>query len=117
MHDKQTATPFCLAAEDAIRCAKLTGVQTCALPISVSMPSVRESTSISPALLLGHEVVLFDVDSRTLGIDTASACAAIEQIEERRVGKECRCRGGPSHYESSEHDVSHISSVVKRDSA
>ncbi|MDT0442710.1 DegT/DnrJ/EryC1/StrS family aminotransferase [Streptomyces johnsoniae] len=50
-------------------------------PLRVGAPAVARATTISPALLLGHEVVLFDVDRTTLGIDSAAACAAMERGE------------------------------------
>src|SRR5436305_13267877 len=76
---------FFFQAEDGIRDADVTGVQTCALPIYVRArrcddqprPGERAhaSTSRSPS------------PSRS---------------EERRVGKECRCRWWPHHYKKKE---------------
>lgn len=40
--------------------------------------SVTWSTNVTPSLLLGHEVVLFDVAPGTLGIDPDQACAAMD---------------------------------------
>lgn len=37
------------------------------------------STNLTPALLLGHDLHLFDVDPRTLGVDKAQVCEAIRQ--------------------------------------
>src|SRR6478609_1369698 len=66
---------FC-QAEDGIRGKLVTGVQTCALPIS----TVR-ATSPNRARGRGHRL-----GDRGLG-----------QIGERRVGKECRSRWSPYH--------------------
>jgi CDP-6-deoxy-D-xylo-4-hexulose-3-dehydrase len=43
--------------------------------------SVTWSTNVTPSLLLGHEVVLFDVAPNTLGIDPDQACAAMDAGE------------------------------------
>ncbi|MDA1194382.1 MAG: DegT/DnrJ/EryC1/StrS aminotransferase family protein [Planctomycetota bacterium] len=47
----------------------------------VGVSAVTWSTNVSPSLLMGHEVVVFDVDPRTLGLDEAQVCAAIEADE------------------------------------
>ena len=44
----------------------------------VGVSAVTWSTNVSPSLLLDHEVVVLDVDRRTLGIDPALACEAME---------------------------------------
>ena len=64
----------------------MTGVQTCALPISL-MP-ITEEERVSRLLLLEEkpEIILHVVDARNL-----------ERSEERRVGKECRSRWSPYH--------------------
>src|SRR3546814_5240178 len=76
------------------RCALVTGVQTCALPISLRLGNggrtlgSRAALSISSGIALGRDVL----DSRT---DPAI------RSEERRVGKECvstcRSRWSPYH--------------------
>src|SRR3546814_2558954 len=67
------------------RCALVTGVQTCALPISSRLES-RSSASV--LRLVGG------------GVAEAKRCASIRS-EERRVGKECvstcRSRWSPYH--------------------
>src|SRR2546423_3380885 len=77
---------FFFQAEDGIRDKLVTGVQTCALPIS--MP--RSWLLNMSLLLISHD----------LGI-VASACDRIyvmyARSEERRVGKECRSRWSPYH--------------------
>src|SRR5438046_5536036 len=70
---------FFFQAEDGIRDWSVTGVQTCALPISLSMPSLGSPTCWSP---------------------TRRASAQKRQrsrSEERRVGKECRSRWSAYH--------------------
>src|SRR5579859_8213037 len=70
---------FFVQAEDGIRYLTVTGVQTCALPIS---PSTTWSCS-SPA------------EPRTSRACSPSSTAS--RSEERRVGKECRSRWSPYH--------------------
>src|SRR4051794_41338384 len=71
---------FFFQAEDGIRDGRVTGVQTCALPI---FTAARE---------LGASRVAVRMDSKLV----------VEQMrgtrsEERRVGKECRSRWAPYH--------------------
>src|ERR1039457_3778599 len=68
-------------AEAGIRDYKLTGVQTCALPISIKVFPV-------PALPMS-------VTSFTRSSSNASNAKC--RSEERRVGKECRSRWSPYH--------------------
>ena len=73
-------------AEDGIRDYKVTGVQTCALPIS---------TALSIALLTVAYAIEF---SYTVGKASAPYIKqAVARSEERRVGKECRSRREPCH--------------------
>src|SRR2546430_9008673 len=104
MRDWSSSFFFFFQAEDGIRFLPVTGVQTCALPISVRLLVAR--------LLLGEQllhrlaadlgelalerpharlarVVAHDVADRDLGHRQRS--------EERRVGKECRSRWSPYH--------------------
>src|SRR5215813_8724334 len=73
---------FFLQAEDGIRDADVTGVQTCALPISD-----RESRGADREVLRadGVPVRRRQLQARPL------------RSEERRVGKECRSRWSPYH--------------------
>src|SRR5947209_15981653 len=66
---------FFFQAEDGIRDIGVTGVQTCALPIS----SGRRWTMNVPRVIVAVFAVVFAI----LG----------GRSEERRVGKECRCWG------------------------
>src|SRR5205085_6415026 len=73
---------FFFQAEDGIRDLTVTGVQTCALPISFSRSPTSSSAAPSrkcPALRRGFAA--------------CTTCAA-RRSEERRVGKECRSRWG-----------------------
>src|SRR3546814_19659998 len=73
------------------RCALVTGVQTCALPISSPAPSLGKS------LRLGVNTPTLSTRC-TRPVDITS----ILRSEERRVGKECvstcRSRWSPYHY-------------------
>src|SRR5207248_7611430 len=67
---------FFFQAEDGIRDRTVTGVQTCALPISLAGPGGCGWPGPGPA--------------------SAPRCRP-PRSEERRVGKECRSRGAPVH--------------------
>src|SRR5688572_32914852 len=67
---------FFFQAEDGIRDLTVTGVQTCALPISVADRPHRETP-------------------RSAQLPRRHARKHRCRSEERRVGKECRSRGGP----------------------
>src|SRR5258708_20948078 len=73
---------FFFQAEDGIRDDLVTGVQTCALPISDSSLAPPRSPRRRPARL---ESAASDRPSRR------------SRSEERRVGKECRSRWSPYH--------------------
>src|SRR5437016_8092955 len=85
---------FFFQAEDGIRDWSVTGVQTCALPISFR--------STSP----GQQVDLNVVPTKLIDrIETISVGGApIYRSEERRVGKECRSRWAPYHEKKNEHE-------------
>src|SRR5256885_1365237 len=97
---------FFFQAEDGIRDYKVTGVQTCALPISPRWRSrsTRSPDRSRPCQLDG---VTEPPPSRTVGRGVAVTAAVgagpslprPEEIrsEERRVGKECRSRWSPYH--------------------
>src|SRR5207245_5735309 len=80
---------FFFQAEDGIRDATVTGVQTCALPIlHTSLLLVRRRFLPSGELgRLGSEVCITGNAVRML----------LRRSEERRVGKECRSRWGRYH--------------------
>src|SRR5438874_8015196 len=70
---------FFFQAEDGIRDLYVTGVQTCALPISV------------------HGRARLGGAARSGGADDARVLPREARSEERRVGKECRSRWSPYH--------------------
>src|SRR5256885_11162611 len=71
---------FFFQAEDGIRDYKVTGVQTCALPISHEADQTSE-----------------DKPYRFWVNDDDDGSAGVPRSEERRVGKECRSRWSPYH--------------------
>src|SRR5947209_20570357 len=95
---------FFFQAEDGIRDIGVTGVQTCALPIyEADQLAPSEGLGQPPALearqVLADAVHL--VDGRAGGVQQAGDGLLVfeaDRSEERRVGKECRCRG--SAYQS-----------------
>src|SRR5256885_12308319 len=95
---------FFFQAEDGIRDYKVTGVQTCALPIWPAAFREFRARCLLPAgrlfLLpddaLGHE--LLAVPGRgAAGRGRAGLAGGKARSEERRVGKECRSRWSPYH--------------------
>src|SRR5438067_4634915 len=81
---------FFFQAEDGIRDRNVTGVQTCALPISCRLQRDRERAA--------------DGKQQHKGLSTSLAQEADQRrSEERRVGKECRSRGSPYHYKKRRH--------------
>src|SRR2546427_1463416 len=97
---------FFFQAEDGIRDLTVTGVQTCALPIS----RIIATEPAGAALLKGDgwkphkiqgwtpdfvpDVLNRDVVDELVSVDDDRAIA---RSEERRVGKECRSRWWPYH--------------------
>src|SRR5439155_13538219 len=79
---------FFFQAEDGIRDGHVTGVQTCALPISVDH---------RPALQTGLEPSAGRAVRRRLLHPEGGASGRRARSEERRVGKECRSRWAPYH--------------------
>src|SRR5256885_12201441 len=93
---------FFFQAEDGIRDYKVTGVQTCALPISLDgrlQPILqvvtdtydREVDNVSRAL------IVITILSAVAILLSAIGLAGLARSEERRVGKECRSRWSPYH--------------------
>src|SRR5256885_10660337 len=95
---------FFFQAEDGIRDYKVTGVQTCALPI-FTLPggSFRDTLTIDNP----HDIdwIRFRVTGLatavTIKIAAVTSAATVDssdvRSEERRVGKECRSRWSPYH--------------------
>src|SRR5207237_1948561 len=97
-------------AEDGIRDSSVTGVQTCALPISVPAARQRPAGRVAPPgagdrlaaeRAGGHaELRREDVRRRSGGpassrrrLPAPGGDRLLPRSEERRVGKECRCGG------------------------
>src|SRR5258706_3718415 len=99
---------FCFQAEDGIRDWSVTGVQTCALPISIEGPGVSNDRRMVWILrITGHFdafVIIHCLEHQTPDHqerDNAKNHRHNEEqatrSEERRVGKECRSRWSPYH--------------------
>src|SRR3712207_7011331 len=93
---------FFFQAEDGIRDIGVTGVQTCALPISVPGPSGAAEVRSLPGeeqQLRGDSAALeLDVATHPLLAREAPVVLPVHhRSEERRVGKECRSRWSPYH--------------------
>src|SRR3712207_7820383 len=97
-------------AEDGIRDIGLTGVQTCALPISEEIVGrvggfavPRDVGGLFWIDPLGERSGVLFVDESAWDVDEvgvaqpAGSVGECERSEERRVGKECRSRWSPYH--------------------
>src|SRR5699024_11458626 len=90
---------FFFQAEDGIRDRNVTGVQTCALPISINIKNISfkiafpSSANFSPFLVkLNLPFLFLDkllICSKILEISTLGTSISFVRSEERRVGKEC----------------------------
>src|SRR5688572_33423149 len=88
---------FFFQAEDGIRDLTVTGVQTCALPISSgAAASLAESRAQARRMLHGRRLRGRGGHDRRLP-RTRDGASAGRRSEERRVGKECRSRWAPWH--------------------
>src|SRR5437868_11810395 len=81
---------FFFQAEDGIRDRNVTGVQTCALPISISAGDSVFQMEWIDACKGKSSGVTHGTSSKT-HCDFDYSGSMIERSEERRVGKECRC--------------------------
>src|SRR5205085_8765245 len=94
---------FFFQAEDVIRDLTVTGVQTCALPISCSPAGGGRSVSAAwpcsrPRRLPSQPVASTPLTGRPPGASAAPR-AICTRSEERRVGKEGRTRWSADQYE------------------
>src|SRR5256884_6549075 len=91
---------FFFQAEDGIRDVAVTGVQTCALPISIYD---RRTGKVFPQTDLYGSAMrpVLSPDGRWLvyatRYDAETGLRLRNRSEERRVGKECRSRWSPYH--------------------
>src|SRR2546426_7082460 len=97
---------FFFQAEDGIRDYKVTGVQTCALPIWAWASPVRRRTAGKPG---GHPRRRAEEhggggafgrgggEGQPARSEARGRAALRLRSEERRVGKECRSRWSPYH--------------------
>src|SRR5256885_8711470 len=95
---------FFFQAEDGIRDYKVTGVQTCALPISRttgigSLPHTDVRAAMREAFRVDVPYLpeLPMRDAREFMLVHATEGIPGIRSEERRVGKECRSRWSPDH--------------------
>src|SRR5256884_2761665 len=93
---------FFFQAEDGIRDVAVTGVQTCALPICISLGMETKFPTFIVCSLLSSKVSPIpkrNVPFKTVTFSSVGCqCAGIlVRSEERRVGKECRSRWSPYH--------------------
>src|SRR2546422_11164655 len=87
---------FFFQAEDGIRDVAVTGVQTCALPIS----GYTGRRAIYEIYLLNGEMreIIYKYGGDVGRLREAAANSGMwDRSEERRVGKEGRSRGAPDH--------------------
>src|SRR2546430_5479884 len=93
---------FFFQAEDGIRDLTVTGVQTCALPISLQDRAAGHKQVVTS---LWDYAVTAGIDAKLsilidpLSIFMALVVSGVSMLrsEERRVGKECRSRWSPYH--------------------
>src|SRR3712207_7092067 len=91
---------FFFQAEDGIRDIGVTGVQTCALPISAtgSATTPTPTTTATAWPTAPTTARRSRTATRTTTTTAAPATPATSaRSEERRVGKECRSRWSPYH--------------------
>src|SRR5256885_7549503 len=97
-----TLVYFFFQAEDGIRDYKVTGVQTCALPISQAAADWIQWQLDNDKVFPGKrkDVLYTESECAHAGYDIYSSynCLhGLKRSEERRVGKECRSRWSPYH--------------------
>src|SRR5256885_7071182 len=93
---------FFFQAEDGIRDYKVTGVQTCALPIcttkqSLSHPPISSSYGSFFCCSLHSLCTCGNGSAPSASASSFFSSPFHRRSEERRVGKECRSRWSPYH--------------------
>src|SRR3712207_7874154 len=99
--DRSRERIFFFQAENSIRDIGVTGVQTCALPISGEVvgelggaASPHDATRV-PRGQVGDRPP--GAEDHVVGVPLRGGGAAAVRSEERRVGKECSSRWSPYH--------------------
>src|SRR5690348_17359859 len=101
---------FFFQAEDGIRDGRVTGVQTCALPISLDLSELtvadvmihRKAIRMIDADLPPREIIAQAMASPHTRMPLYKDDPENIRSEERRVGKECRSRWAPYHEKKKE---------------
>src|SRR2546429_4598216 len=94
---------FFFQAEDGIRDVAVTGVQTCALPISTPAAAIDEAIGLAANSHPRYVKVSGRIDAEDEFEDEHHRPLVFRRrrleirSEERRVGKECRSRWSPYH--------------------
>src|SRR5205807_4267156 len=89
---------FFFQAEDGIRDYKVTGVQTCALPILTAVAGVATFSGLSVDKVGTGYTLTAAATGLTTGSSTVfNVTPGAARSEERRVGKECRSRWSACH--------------------
>src|SRR5438034_5126435 len=88
---------FFFQAEDGIRDHCVTGVQTCALPISERLSTDLTSLNAAEDRLAVIVDMTVGADGTVAGGEIYRARVRNHRSEERRVGKECRARWSGEH--------------------
>src|SRR3712207_8265080 len=91
---------FFFQAEDGIRDIGVTGVQTCALPISYGSSKTFEGNKISynnKDNSMPQDLIIFIISHVFVYKCVRQSLCICIRSEERRVGKECRSRWSPYH--------------------
>src|SRR5205823_8454436 len=83
---------FFFQAEDGIRDKLVTGVQTCALPISADQAAVDAMRQALNSLSIDGTVVIGEGERDEAPMLYIGETVGTGRSEERRVGKECRSR-------------------------
>src|SRR2546422_10642731 len=87
---------FFFQAEDGIRDVAVTGVQTCALPISRRLDAEAPHPAVQIGSI-GEQAARGFGDVAARDRECAGDQLALVRSEERRVGEECRSRWSPYH--------------------
>src|SRR5207248_4965850 len=90
---------FFFQAEDGIRCRTVTGVQTCALPISFTSPLHASVAAIGIMVAAAASTAIqfwFRAQAKRSHFRRRQTASRVRS-EERRVGKECRAGWVPDH--------------------